>query len=66
MVFELRGIMRWADPGARQQLLRAGGDPSWSMFLSALSGWHKWYRLRDAGHYRFIDLGGSVRKRGLE
>jgi hypothetical protein len=36
------------------------------MFLSALSGWHKWYRLRDAGHCRFIDLGGSVRKRGSE
>jgi predicted dienelactone hydrolase len=43
-----------------------GQDPSWSTFLPALSGWHRWYRVNDAGHYRFIDLGGSVRKWGLE
>jgi hypothetical protein len=41
-------------------------DQSWTTFLPALSGWHRWFRLTDAGHYRFIDLGGSVRKWGLE
>jgi predicted dienelactone hydrolase len=43
-----------------------GQDPSWSTFLPALTGWHRWLRVDDAGHYRFIDLGGSVRKWGLE
>lgn len=41
-------------------------DPSWAAFLPRLRGWHRWLRLRDAGHYRFIDLGGSVRRWGLE
>lgn len=41
-------------------------DPSWGTFLPRLTGWHRWYRLTDAGHYRFIDLGGSVRKWGLD
>jgi pimeloyl-ACP methyl ester carboxylesterase len=41
-------------------------DQSWTTFLPALSGWHRWFRLTNAGHYRFIDLGGSVRKWGLE
>jgi predicted dienelactone hydrolase len=41
-------------------------DPSWATFLPALTGWHRWFRLADAGHYRFIDFGGSVRKWGLE
>jgi hypothetical protein len=41
-------------------------DPSWSTFLPRLTGWHRWFRVNDAGHYRFIDLGGSVRKWGLE
>jgi predicted dienelactone hydrolase len=41
-------------------------DPSWATFLPALRGWHRWFRLADAGHYRFIDLGGSVAKWGLE
>lgn len=43
-----------------------GQDQSWTTFLPALSGWHRWFRLTDTGHYRFIDLGGSVRKWGLE
>jgi dienelactone hydrolase len=43
-----------------------GQDPSWTTFLPALTGWHRWIRVLDAGHYRFIDLGGSVRKWGLE
>jgi dienelactone hydrolase len=43
-----------------------GQDQSWTTFLPALSGWHRWLRLSDAGHYRFVDLGGSVRKWGLE
>jgi dienelactone hydrolase len=41
-------------------------DPSWGEFLPRLSGWHKWLALRDTGHYRFIDLGGSAGKWGLE
>lgn len=41
-------------------------DPSWAEFLPRLTGWHKWLRVNDAGHYRFIDFGGSVRKWGLE
>ncbi len=43
-----------------------GQDPSWTTFLPRLTGWHRWLRINDAGHYRFIDLGGSVRKWGLE
>lgn len=41
-------------------------DPSWGTFLPALSGWHRWFRVTDAGHYRFIDLGGNVDRWGLE
>jgi predicted dienelactone hydrolase len=41
-------------------------DESWADFLPRLTGWHRWLRVNDAGHYRFIDLGGSVRKWGLE
>lgn len=41
-------------------------DPSWATFLPALTGWHRWFRLTDAGHYRFIDLGGSAGKWGLK
>jgi predicted dienelactone hydrolase len=41
-------------------------DPSWATFLPALTGWHRWFQLADAGHFRFIDFGGSVRKWGLE
>ncbi len=40
-------------------------DPSWKTFLPALSGWHRWLQVSDAGHYRFIDLGGSVVRWGL-
>ncbi len=41
-------------------------DSSWADFLPRLTGWHRWFRVNDAGHYRFIDFGGSVRKWGLE
>lgn len=41
-------------------------DPTWADFLPRLTGWHRWFRINDAGHYRFIDFGGSVRKWGLE
>ncbi|MCW6003529.1 hypothetical protein K1W54_02865 [Micromonospora sp. CPCC 205371] len=41
-------------------------DPTWADFLPRLTGWHRWFRVHDAGHYRFIDFGGSVRKWGLE
>ncbi|HEU0101729.1 MAG TPA: hypothetical protein VFR07_05355 [Mycobacteriales bacterium] len=41
-------------------------DPSWASFLPRLSGWHRWFRVQGAGHYRFIDLGGSVRRWGLD
>jgi hypothetical protein len=41
-------------------------DPSWATFLPALTGWHRWFRLAEAGHYRFIDFGGSVRKWDLD
>ncbi|TKG67544.1 alpha/beta hydrolase [Prauserella endophytica] len=35
-------------------------DPTWADFLPALTGWHQWLRVRDAGHYRFVDQGGSA------
>jgi hypothetical protein len=35
-------------------------------FLPRLTGWHRWFRVNEAGHYRFIDLGGSVRKWGID
>lgn len=41
-------------------------DPSWADFLPALSGWHQWLQLRETGHYRFIDLGGSTDRWGLD
>ena len=41
-------------------------DPSWSTFLPALRGWHRWFSVTDAGHYRFIDLGGSASRWGLD
>ena len=41
-------------------------DESWADFLPRLTGWHRWLRVDDAGHYRFIDVGGSVRKWGLD
>lgn len=41
-------------------------DPSWATFLPRLTGWHRWFRFADTGHYRFIDLGGSARKWGLD
>ncbi|HEX3813464.1 MAG TPA: hypothetical protein VHX59_11535 [Mycobacteriales bacterium] len=41
-------------------------DPSWQSFIPKLSGWHRWLRLRDAGHYRFTDLAGSSRRWGLD
>jgi predicted dienelactone hydrolase len=37
-------------------------DPSWMDFLPRLDGWHRWYRVRQAGHYRFMDLGGSTHR----
>lgn len=43
-------------------------DPSWKTFLPALAGgdaWHRWFGVKNSGHYRFIDLGGSVTKWGL-
>ncbi|MET0458991.1 MAG: lipase [Ilumatobacteraceae bacterium] len=41
-------------------------DPSWATFIPALTGWHRWITVQHAGHYRFIDLGGSVRHWGLD
>lgn len=41
-------------------------DPTWAEFLPRLSGWHRWFRINEAGHYRFIDFGGSVRRWGIE
>ena len=41
-------------------------DPSWKTFLPTLSGWHRWIQVNDAGHYRFIDLGGSAHRWGLD
>jgi dienelactone hydrolase len=41
-------------------------DPSWATFLPRLTGWHRWIRFESTGHYRFIDLGGSARKWGLD
>lgn len=41
-------------------------DPSWADFLPALTGWHHWLRYRGAGHYRFMDYGGSTGRWGLD
>lgn len=41
-------------------------DPSWKTFLPTLTGWHRWIEVKDAGHYRFIDLGSSARRWGLD
>lgn len=41
-------------------------DPSWASFLPNLRGWRAWWTLADAGHYRFIDLGGSAHRWGLD
>lgn len=44
-------------------------DASWKTFLPALaagSQWHRWYGVKNTGHYRFIDLGGSVTKWHLQ
>jgi hypothetical protein len=61
------------DEGLSRPLLVFGSDyhddvfdPSWAKVLPRLSGWHRWFRLVGSGHYRFIDLGGSVRKWGLD
>ena len=40
-------------------------DPTWGTFIPKLSGWHRWFGVQNAGHYRFIDLGGSIGKWGL-
>jgi predicted dienelactone hydrolase len=40
-------------------------DESWAEFLPRLRGWHRWFRVNDAGHYRFIDFGGSIHKWGM-
>lgn len=41
-------------------------DPSWKTFLPALKGWRRWLVVNGAGHYRFMDLGGSPTKWGLD
>lgn len=41
-------------------------DPSWATFLPALRGWHRWFAVTDAGHYRFVDIGGSTTHWGLD
>jgi predicted dienelactone hydrolase len=41
-------------------------DPTWRTFLPALTGWHRWYRVEDAGHSRFTDIGGSAGRWGLK
>ena len=40
-------------------------DPTWGTFIPKLTGWHRWFAVDNAGHYRFIDLGGSATKWGL-
>ncbi len=40
-------------------------DPTWGTFIPKLTGWHRWFAVTNAGHYRFIDLGGSATKWGL-
>jgi len=41
-------------------------DPSWAAFLPNLRGWHRWFVVTTAGHYRFIDFGFNVRRWGFE
>ncbi|MCT2586307.1 alpha/beta hydrolase family protein [Actinophytocola gossypii] len=41
-------------------------DPSWDDFLPKLTGWNRWLRFVDAGHYRFVDLGGSTDRWNLK
>jgi hypothetical protein len=62
-----------AKAGLRKPFLVVGSsyhdtvlDPSWADFLPRLSGWHRWIRVLEAGHYRFIDLGGSAGRWGLK
>ena len=43
----------------------AAFDPTWGTFIPKLTGWHRWFAVKNAGHYRFIDVGGSVTKWGL-
>ena len=40
-------------------------DPTWADVLPKLDGWHRWLRLRQSGHYRFVDLGGSAEQWNL-
>ena len=41
-------------------------NPAAVTFLPALGGWHRWIQVADAGHYRFVDLGSSVKHFGLD
>ncbi|GLY78010.1 alpha/beta hydrolase family protein [Actinoallomurus iriomotensis] len=41
-------------------------DPTWSVFLPRLRGWHHWLRLDGSGHYRFTDLAVNARAWGLD
>ncbi|MCO5970426.1 alpha/beta hydrolase family protein [Actinoallomurus soli] len=44
----------------------ADQDPTWSVFLPRLHGWHHWLRLDGSGHYRFTDLAINARAWGLD
>ena len=41
-------------------------DPTWGAVLPKLTGWHRWLRYEGAGHYRFMDFGGSTHRWGLD
>ena len=62
-----------ATTGLRKPFLVVGSDyhdaafdQSWATFLPRLTGWHRWLSLDHAGHYRFMDLGGSAHQWGLD
>jgi dienelactone hydrolase len=61
------------DTGLRKPFLVVGSgyhdmefDPSWASFLPKLTGWHRWFQYVGAGHYRFMDFGGSTHQWGLD
>ena len=62
-----------ATGGVRRPFLVVGSsyhdmafDPSWATFLPASGDQVRWLQVRTAGHYRFMDLGGSPRAWGLD
>jgi dienelactone hydrolase len=41
-------------------------DPTWADGVPRLTGWSRWFEVTGAGHYRFIDVGTSTGRWGLD